>query len=436
MRRRKDWQYLTIETMYQKIKIVLSIIGFVLSANAQQMPVIIEGVTIHTGNGSVIENGYLGFVSGKIFLCSDKKDSAYPNATIINGKGKHVYPGLICLNNMMGLNEIEAVRSTLDFRETGELNPNVRSLIAFNTDSKILPTALANGILYTQAVPQGGLISGTSSLMRTTGWNWEDAAYKVDDGVHVNWPHQNMYTGWWAEPGNAQQQKTEKEIRTLSTFFEQAYQYQKSTTHQTYNARLDAMKGVFSGSKNLYVHVSDAKSIVSALLFCKQYPSMKVVLVDAVDAWKVKDIIKQHNVSVIFTNVHQLPKHAHSPVDEPYKVAAELVKAGIPVAIGHNGYWEVRNIMYNAGTTVAYGLTKEEALQCITLNAAKILGINNAIGSLEKNKDASFIITGGDILDMRSSTVERAFMDGVEVNLDNQQKQLYRKYSDKYGLKN
>lgn len=422
--------------MYQKIKIVLGIIGFVFSVNAQQVPVIIEGATIHTGNGSVIENGYLGFVSGKIFLCANKKDSSYTNAVIINGKGKHLFPGLICLNNMMGLNEIEAVRATLDFRETGELNPNVRSLIAFNTDSKILPTALANGILYTQPVPQGGLISGTSSLMRTTGWNWEDAAYKTDDGVHVNWPQQNMYTGWWAEPGNALQQKTEKEISSLSLFFEQAHQYQKSTTHQTYNARFDAMKGVFNGSKNLYIHVSDAKSIVDAILFCKQYPALKLVLVDAIDAWKVKDVIKQYQVSVIFTNIHQLPKHNQSAIDEPYKAVADLVKAGITVAIGHNGYWEVRNIMYNAGTTVAYGLTKEEALQCITLNAATILGVNNSIGSLETAKDASFILTGGDILDMRSSTVERAFMDGVEVNLDNQQKQLYKKYSEKYGLKN
>jgi imidazolonepropionase-like amidohydrolase len=114
---------------------------------------------------------------------------------------------------------------------------------------------------------------------------------------------------------------------------------------------------------------------------------------------------------------------------------AELVRSGITVAIGHNGYWEVRNLMFNAGTTVNYGLSKEEALQCITYNAAKIIGVDKTIGSLEAGKDATFIISSGDILDMRTSVVERAFMEGKEIDLDNQQKQLYRKYKEKYQLK-
>lgn len=412
--------------------VLVFVVSFVF---AQPNPVVYKGATIHIGNGQVIEKGYLGMANGKILFCSAQMDAAYANAPSVDVTGKHIYPGIICMSNMMGLNEIEAVRATLDFKETGEINPNVRAMIAYNTDSKVTPTALSNGILFTQPVPQGGLISGMSSLMRTSGWNWEDAVYKVDDGVHLNWPEEMHYSGWWAEQGNAQQQKKEKELQTILQFFEQADQYNRLAKADVFNARLDAMKGVLNGTKNLYVHVEGAKAIIAVIQFKKQYPNMKVVLVDAQDAWMVKEQIKENNISVVLNNIHQLPKHGHSDIDQPYKTAVELVRAGITVAIGHNGYWESRNVMFNAGTTVAYGLSKEEALQCITYNAAKIMGVDKTIGSLEAAKDATFIISSGDVLDMRTSIVERAFMDGKEIGLDNQQKQLYRKFKEKYELK-
>ena len=420
------------------MKKYINSIGFMLLVcvtSAQQNLVVFKGATLHIGNGQTIENGYLGVANGKVLFCSAQSDLVKPNTVIVDVTGKHIYPGIICMSNMMGLNEIEAVRATLDFRETGEINPNVRTMIAYNTDSKITPTALSNGILYTQAVPQGGLISGMSSLMRTSGWNWEDAVYKADDGVHLNWPVEIRYSGWWAEQGSAQQQKTERELTSIQQFFEQADQYNRSTKPIVFNARLEAMKGVLNGTQNLYVHAESAKDIVAAIQFVKQYPNIKMILVDANDAWMVTELIKQHNIPVVLNNIHQLPKHNHSDIDQPYKTAVELVRAGITVAIGHNGYWETRNLMFNAGTTVAYGLSKEEALQCITLNPAKIIGVDKTIGSLEAGKDASFLITQGDLLDMRTSIVERAFLEGKEINLDNQQKQLYRKYAEKYNLK-
>jgi imidazolonepropionase-like amidohydrolase len=420
------------------IKMKANILGIILlitgTVYAQQVPVIIQGATIHVGNGQVIENGYFGFAEGKIFLCNDKLDATYKNATLIDGKGKHIYPGIIAMGNVLGLSEIEAVRATIDFRETGDINPNVRSLIAYNTDSKVISTVLSNGVLFTQPVPQGGLISGTSSLMRTSAWNWEDAAYKTDDGVHLNWPESMSYSGWWAEPGSAQAKKNEKELEILRLFFEQADQYSKTAKSETFNARLDAMKGVLTGTKNMYVHVNGAKSIIQVIQFFKQYPGVKTVLVEATDAYLVKDLIKEKNIPVVITNIHQLPMHNHSDIDQPYKTAVELMRAGILVAIGHTGSWDIRNLMFNAGTTVAYGLSKEEALQCITSNAAKIIGVENTIGTLEKNKDASFIVSSGDILDMRTSNVEQAYLDGKAINLDNVQKQLYGKYMDKYNL--
>ncbi|MFI5222307.1 MAG: amidohydrolase, partial [Bacteroidia bacterium] len=247
------------------------------SLDAQQIMVIIEGATIHPGNGKVIENGYLGFADGKILLCDSVMKSFYKNARIINAKGKHIYPGLICMNTVVGLNEIDMVRSTHDYSETGRINPNVRSLIAYNADSKIIPTVRSNGITMVQVVPQGGLISGTSSVMKTAGWNWEDAVYKTDDGVHIYWPEFISYSGVNEKPEEVKQ-RMEKEFHSIEDFFDQADQYLKVSKPEITNVRLDAMRGVFKGTKNLYVHVNGARGIISSVNFIKKYPSIKMVL--------------------------------------------------------------------------------------------------------------------------------------------------------------
>jgi imidazolonepropionase-like amidohydrolase len=399
---------------------------------AQLEPVIISGATIHTGNGQVIENGFLGFVSGKIFLCADRMDATYKNARVIEARGKHVYPGLICLNTFVGLNEIDAVRATRDYNEVGELNPNVRALIAYNTDSRVTPTLLSNGILLAQIVPQGGLISGSSSVMKTAGWNWEDAAYKVDDGLHMNWPELSM-RGVPPEKEKEVTEKMERKLAAIDELFMQAFAYARTANPKPVNTRFEAMKNIFNGKASLYLHVNSAKGIISCLSFVKHYPGIKAVLAGAADAYLLTDLIQSSGVPVILNSLHRLPSRAYEAVDQPYALPSILSKAGIEVAIGHFGSWESRNLMFSAGTAAAYGWTKEEALKAITLTPANILGIGRQTGSLELGKDATLVISSGDILDMRTSIIEHAFINGAETDLDNAQKQLYRKFSKKYG---
>jgi imidazolonepropionase-like amidohydrolase len=95
----------------------------------------------------------------------------------------------------------------------------------------------------------------------------------------------------------------------------------------------------------------------------------------------------------------------------------------------------VRNLAFQAGQAVPYGLTKEQALMSITLNPAKILGLDHRIGTIELGKDASFILSTGDVLDMRTSQITRAFIEGRSINLGNKQTDLYHKFMEKYGLK-
>jgi imidazolonepropionase-like amidohydrolase len=402
---------------------------FLLAHNlyAQPTTTIIMNGTIHVGNGEVIENGVLVMEQGKIVQVGKTLNTLYKTAKVIDAKNKHIYPGLIAMNNIMGLNEIDAVRATHDYDENGSFNPNVRSLIAFNTDSKILPTAIYNGILFTQPVPQGGVISGSSSLMKAKGWNWEDAVVKTDDGIHLNWPQIGRN-----KPDEENQ--GEKEVMDINRFFADAYQYSQQAK-PVFNARLAAMNGVFTRKMNLYVHANDAKSLVRAITFFKQnHPTIKLVLVGAQEAYLITDLIRSYQIPVVLGNIHRLPAHNADGIDQPYQTPAQLAKLGITFALSQEGSWEARNLSYLAGTAAAYGLAKEEALMAITLTPAKIMGVDQQIGSLELGKDASLIICEGDLLDMKSSALSMVFLNGEEIDLKNEQVLLFEKYKKKYKI--
>jgi imidazolonepropionase-like amidohydrolase len=401
---------------------------FFTKINAQTIPTLVINATVHVGNGQVFENGIVAFSNGKIDYVGTENKTLYKNATIIDGKGKHVYPGIICLNNYVGLSEIEAVRATHDFNEQGSINPNVRSQIAYNTDSKILPTLKVNGIMFVQSVPQGGMISGTSSIMKTEGWNWEDATVKQDDALHLNWPE-------YTHANEKQREHINERVKQLHTFFSDAMQYQ-ANTNKVFNARLDAMKGLFNQTKKLFIHVNTAKGIINSIQFFKKnFPTIQLVLAEASEANLCLAFIKESQVPIVLSNIHSLPSTANKDVDQPFKTAVQLQKANILFAISHKESWQTRNLMFNAGTTVAYGLTKEEALQAITLNAAKIVGIDSTYGSIEQGKSASLIISNGDVLDMRTNVLTNAFIDGEAVTLTNEQNELNSKYLKKYNLK-
>src|SRR6185312_11140913 len=141
-------------------------------APAQTKPVIITGAIIHMGNGQVISNGYIAFDKGKITAIGEGTPANTNGADVIDASGKQVYPGFICPVTTLGLVEVEeGARGTVDDDETGEINPNVRSIIAYNTDSKVVPTVRSNGILLAQPTPAGGLISGQSSVVQLDAWN-------------------------------------------------------------------------------------------------------------------------------------------------------------------------------------------------------------------------------------------------------------------------
>jgi imidazolonepropionase-like amidohydrolase len=405
-------------------------------APANHQRILLLGATAHIGNGQVIPMSAIGITEGKLSFVMDAKGyKPDPKAfdTIIYVHDKHAYPGFIALNSLLGLSDLEAVRATNDYRESGSMNPSARTLIAYNADSRVIPTVRDNGVLIAQVAPQGGLLSGTSSVMQLDAWNWEDGVLKADDGIWVSWPSMRYRRMENPEEEAEQKTKSEKAMRSLYKQFDDALGYAKSIP-SVKNRNLESMKGLFDGTMNLYVRCEFAREIIEAINFGDKY-NIKVVIVGGSDSWRVVDLLKEKNIPVIITRTHALPYREDEDVDMAYKLPTMLFKAGVKVAITDEGFWQQRNLAFQAGSTVGYGLSKEEALQCITLASAQILGIDKTCGSLEDNKDATLFISSGDALDMIGNKVEIAFIQGRMIDLDNYQKELYRRYKEKYTIK-
>ncbi len=404
-------------------------------APPQSRPVIIMNATAHLGNGKVIENSSITFENGKITEIGTAKPVKMDvnKYDVIEAKGKHVYPGFIAPNTIIGLVEIEAVRATRDNYEVGDMNPSIRSLIAYNTDSRVTPTIRSNGVMLAQVVPQGGRIPGQSSVMSLDGWNWEDAQYKADEGIHLEWPAPFRRTGWWAAPGPIEKSKTyDKDLREIDEFFKEAQSYKAKATPEKKNLKFEAMKGLFDGSKNLYIHANFAKPIMEAVLWAESY-GITPVIIGGKDSWQITDFLKEHKIMIILNQPQSLPVRDYDDIDMPYKTPAVLEEAGVTFCLSMNGGWEQRNLVFQGGQAISYGLDKEAAVKALTSNTAKCLGLEN-VGTLEVGKDATIIISEGDIFDVRTSHVTHGFIQGRKIDLDNKQKALSRKFTEKYGV--
>ena len=412
----------------------------VYPAKKQEKPVFISNGMVHVGNGTLLNNASIEINDGKIVnVGTGIAPSA--NAIVIDAKGKHVYPGLILSNSNLGLVEVNSVRATADAVEIGEFNSNIKSLVAYNTDSKVINTLKTNGVVLANVVPQGGIISGSSSVVQLDAWNWEDAAYAKDNGIHLNMPslfnRPNPYAAFMgnAAPAGDPVKRGLEELEKIKSFFKEAKAYLAQSNHEQTNLKFESIRGLFEKKQKLFVHCDVVKEIIAAIDFKKEF-DFDIVLVGASESFQVAELLKSNNIPVILNQMHALPTLADDGVDLPYALPGLLQKAGVLFAINdEDGQHRGKNLPFNAGTAVAYGLTKEQALSSITLNAAKILGIDDKAGSIEKGKDGNVVISEGDILDMKSSKISLVMIQGRIVSLDDKHKQLYERYMYKYGLK-
>ncbi len=424
----------------------LSFMLFALLAEAQipqpAMPqsksILLLNGKAHLGNGELIDRSAIGIVEGKIDMvlaAIDVRVDTTKYDTIIHVDGQHVYPSFIAPNSRLGLVEIDAVRASRDYDEVGSMNPHVRALTAYNTESRISPTIRSNGVLIAQTTPIGGRISGTSSIFQLEGWNWEDAVLRMDDGIHLNWPIDYPWRPT-NDPKKIKEAKDnyQKDLKEIKDFFVKAEAYQKADYRLEKDLRMEAMTAVFKKEQKIFIHADRVNQITDAIYFFDDY-DLEIVLVGGYESWLTTELLKDRNIPIILRRVHSLPMNEDDEVDLPYRLPKILSEKGLLVGLENSGRMEAmgtRNLPFYAGTAAAYGVDKEEAVSMITLNTAMILGVEDRVGSLEVGKDATLFVSKGDALDMRTNDVTHAFVQGKQIDLDNPQKYLYRKYRAKY----
>lgn len=397
-------------------------------APVQSGAIAITGATIHTAAGSVLPNATLVFDKG---IITGINQGIPKGARVIEAKGKHLYPGLILVNNSLGLVEVSSTKATVDFVETNEFMPEVRTLIAFNTDSHVIPTVRTNGVLLAQPVMERGLLKGTSSVLHLDGWNWEDAAVAKDNVLHLNWPEQRTLAD--EKRSKELSDRRKDNLLELQSLFTRAKVYRPGSGIKDY--KLEAILPVFSGEKRLFIDVAGPNEALEAIQFAKQNGIRHTVLLGGSRLVPVLDEIKKSGLPLIVTNPHSLPSSESDSPRLPYEFAALVASKGILHGLDYSArkdFSDSRNLPFLAGTTAAYGLDKEKALESITINLARMLGIEKKYGSIEVGKSATLFLSDGDALDQLTNQLTHAFIDGREIILHNQQKELYERYKEKY----
>ena len=407
-------------------------------AAKQTQSVLIMNGTAHLGNGKTIENSIIGFKDGKLQLVANSNVVKIDMTSYdikIDATGRHIYPGFIAPNSTLGLVEIDAVKASDDEDEIGNFNPNIKSLMAYNSESKVTETVVSNGVLTAQITPRGGRISGTSSIVQLDAWSWKEAVVKENDGIHLNFPD-TFKTGRGAENGVIEVNKDyTKQIEELLNFINTAKAYNSVTPNEKNNV-LDAMKELLEGNQTLFIHANDEKQIIDAITVFKENGIQKLVIVGGYEAYKTSDLLLKHGIPVLLKRVHDMPENDDQDYDLPFKMAQILTEKGILVGLENSGDMErmnTRNLPFLAGTCAAFGLDKEVALQLITSNTAKILGIDSFCGTLEVGKDATLFISDGDALDMRTNKLKETYIQGRLIDLNNHQSKLNKIYKEKYN---
>ena len=391
-----------------------------IPAPPQKQPIALIGGAIHTVSGPVVEKGVILFEKGKITDIGTAV-SIPANALRVDVTGKHVYPALIEANSQLGLNEISSVRGTVDLQETGTINPNIRAETAVNPDSERIPVVRSNGVALAVISPGGGIISGMAACIMLDGWTWERMTLKAPAAMTLLWPGTKEQRG--------ELERAFRDARAYKTAHEAAG---KRGTHvPKTDVRWDAMLPVLAGDIPIWVWVNGARGIEEAVEWADR-EKVRIVIVGAAEAPRVADLLRRRNIPVIVTPVLRLPNRPEADYDEPFTLPAELHRAGIRFCIaGGSGDGGERTLPYHAAMASAFGLPKDEALRSVTFYAAEIIGVGDRVGTLEKGKDATLMVTTGDPLEI-TTTVEKLYIQGRETDLSDKQKILYRKYREKY----
>ena len=399
----------------------------------------LTGGTVHPVSGPVIQNGTV-LMDGARITAVGAGLPAPAGAHVVDCAGKHVYPGFVHANTVLGLAEISTIQGADDTQETGNVNPNQRAEVMYNPDSDFLAVARLNGITTVLSIPGGGSIRGTSSLMHLDGWTEEDITLRAPVGMHVQWPNMTPVHAFFILASDEEQTKTrDLAIQAINDAFDDARAYWKArdaegasgVPRHDDDVRWDGMRKVLKGEIPAIFHCDALSQIRAVLKFCDKQNLTHVILVGGYDSWRVADELKRRNIAVIVAGILAMPNRGDDPYDEAFTVPAKLAKAGVRFCIADEGGGFAaalaRNLPQHAAMAAAFGLNRDEALKSVTLYPAQILGVADRIGSIDVGKLADLQITDGDPLQV-STHCEQVILNGKLVPMESRQTRLFHKY--------
>lgn len=401
------------------------------------------GATVHPVSGPPVENAVLLVADGKIVAVGD--DLEVPaEARRVTLDGKHLYPSFIHPFSALGLVEISSVSGTVDTTEVGDINANVRAEVAFHGDSQLLPVTASGGVLVAHVTPRGGLFNGTSALMRLVGWNWQDMTLAAPLAMHLDFPDLRPPSGRFSRRSQEEVDKEkERALELLDKTMADARAYDTARSAEEagngpaidFDARFDALRPVLSGELPLFIQAGERTQIEAALDWAASQELNNLVLVTGSDAQYLAERLATEEVAVVLNGVLRQPARDWEPYDAAYVAAARLHEAGVSFCIGDGGSSfgaaNARHLPFHAAMAAAFGLPHDIALRSVTLSVAEVLGIADRLGSLEPGKDATFIVTDGDPLEILT-TIESGWLEGVEVDPSrDRQRRLYQRYDNR-----
>jgi imidazolonepropionase-like amidohydrolase len=402
-----------------------------LSLEEDPNVIAIKDVTIIPVVGEDIPGGTIIIKDGLIEEIG--RDIPIPQgATLYEANGLHAYPGMIDSACYLGLYEIGSLKATIDNRETGDINPQVKAVEALRPDSMHIPISRSNGITTALIVPSGGLIAGQSGLIRLAGWTPDEMIIQKTVAMHIELP--GMGRSRRRSPSQAQQPASKK-ITELKDLFHRARLYQKQKTAAQkdmtlslpeFDEKLEFILPVINGSLPVIVSVHSEQDILDAIEFVKN-ENVKAIFYGVSEGWKVADKIEEAGIPVIFGTLYAMPPKWEDGYDSLYRNPAVLQKAGVLFAFSSQSASVAKDLPYHAAKAVAFGLDKREALKGVTIYPARIFGIDDKFGSLEKGKTANVVLADGDILELRTQ-IKHVFIDGKEMDLSSVYTELLKKY--------
>ncbi len=401
----------------------------------QKGTIALTNARVYTITKGVIDKGTVVFENGKITAVGTNVPIP-AGATSIDCGGKSLYPSFIAPNSVIGLTEIDAARPTRDMAEVGDINPNARAVTAYNPDSELIPTIRSNGVLLCNSVPQGGDIGGISAIMMLDGWTREDCALKANAALSISFPSLATFTApYITKSADEQRKESEKQIKNLYDYFAKAQMYSKAASNgladNARDIRLEAMRAVFEKQMPVMIACSEYKQILAAIDFAKHF-QLKAILVGCEDGDRCIREIKASNYPVIIGRVHSLPRREDEAYDKTYQMSRIMASNGITFAYSDGGAWQQRNLPFNAGSSVAFGTSEENALKGLTINPARMFGVDQQVGSIEVGKDATLFVSSGNALDGLTNNLVLAYIQGRSVSLQSKQTRLAEKYRTKF----